>query len=84
MIRPENYRSSVREDGEHPDRIAALWYLIACYLAQDKIREALNINYQLYKAIENCGGQGLGKDHIMAERVLEKRKELEGFLERKL
>jgi tetratricopeptide (TPR) repeat protein len=80
VIRPEKYINSVRDDGEHPDRIAALWYLMSCYSAQDKNREALSISYQLYEAIENCGGEGLGKDHIMAKKVLERRRELETSL----
>lgn len=80
VIQPEKYTSSVREDGEHPDRIAALWYLMSCYSAQGKNREALDINYQLYRAIEKCGGEGLGKNHIMAKKVLERRRELEASL----
>lgn len=80
VIRPEKYVDSVRNDGEHPDRIAALWYLMSSYSVQDKNREALDISHQLYKAIENCGGEGLGKDHIMAKKVLERRRELETSL----
>lgn len=76
VIRPEKYIHSVRDDGEHPDRIAALWYLMSCYSAQEKNREALDISYQLYRAIENCGGEGLGKNHILAKKVLERRREL--------
>ncbi|KAI9677285.1 MAG: hypothetical protein M1829_002627 [Trizodia sp. TS-e1964] len=80
VIQPDKYIHSVRAEGEHPDRIAALWYLMNCYSAQGKNKEALNISHELSKAIENCGGEGLGKNHNIAKTVLKKRKELEAML----
>lgn len=80
VTQPEKYRYSVRDDGEHPDRIAALWYLMNCFLAQEKNGEALEVNYRLYEALESLGGEGLGKNHIIATKALQKRKELEAWL----
>jgi hypothetical protein len=35
------YRKATDQDGEHPDRIIALWYLIGCLERQGKFAEAL-------------------------------------------
>ena len=77
VVQPDNYRRFARDDGEHPDRIGHLWYLMQCYMVQNKYREALDTSRELYAAIENCGGQGLGKEHLLAKRVLESARTLE-------
>lgn len=80
VIQREKYVHCVRADGEHPDRIAALWYLMSCYMIQNKWQEALDISLELSRAIENCGGEGLGKHLVMAKKVDERRRENENSL----
>lgn len=75
-IQRHRYKGSQREDGEHTDRIQALWFLLKCYQLQGKIEEAIIISDELWEAVHSIGGEGLGPQHIFAKLLAEKREEL--------
>lgn len=60
VIQRHRYGSAARDDGEHPDRIFAMRYLLKCYTEHGKLRDALGICDQIQEAICTIGGQGLG------------------------
>ncbi|KAI4268223.1 MAG: hypothetical protein L6R35_006783 [Caloplaca aegaea] len=80
-IRRQRYESSARDDGEHPDRIAALFYLLGCNQAQGKIGDAMRVCEELVQAVSTIGGQGLGLLHPFAKQLQVKREELKRLLE---
>lgn len=67
VIQRHRYGSAARDDGEHPDRIFAMRYLLMCYEEHGKFREALNMCDQIQEAISTIGGQGLGLLHPIAK-----------------
>lgn len=67
VIQRHRYGSAARDDGEHPDRIFAMRYLLKCYIAHGKVRDALDICEQIQEAISTIGGQGLGLLHPIAK-----------------
>jgi tetratricopeptide (TPR) repeat protein len=71
VVDKPQYRRSSGEDGEHPDRIIALWYLVDCLERQCKWREALDICESLVVALQEIGGQGLGPKHKFAGMLRE-------------
>lgn len=81
VIQRQRYESSARDDGEHPDRIAALFYLLRCNQKQGKIGDAMRVCEELVEAVSTIGGQGLGLLHPFAKQLEEKREELKGLLE---
>ena len=76
VIQRHKYETSVREDGEHPDRIDYMWMLLNCYDAQGKIDDAIRIGEELHEAVTTIGGQGLGTKHVFAKRLADKQEEL--------
>ncbi|KAL8696273.1 MAG: hypothetical protein Q9224_002880 [Gallowayella concinna] len=76
VIQQERFASAARDDGEHPDRIAYLWFLINCYQKHGKVDDALRVSDELLEAISTIGGQGLGLLHPFAKQLQERRKEL--------
>lgn len=81
VIQRQRYESNARDDGEHPDRIAALFYLLRCNQKQGKIEDAMRVCEELVEAVSTIGGQGLGLLHPFAKQLQEKREELKGLLE---
>ncbi len=67
VIQRHRYGSAARDDGEHPDRIFAMRYLLICYTEHRKFREALDVCDQIKEAISTIGGQGLGLLHPIAK-----------------
>lgn len=67
VIQRHRYESAARDDGEHPDRIFAMRYLLNCYIAHGKYRDALNMCDQIREAISSIGGEGLGLLHPIAK-----------------
>ncbi|KAL8942226.1 MAG: hypothetical protein Q9211_001493 [Gyalolechia sp. 1 TL-2023] len=80
-IKRQRYESSARDDGEHPDRIVALFRLLRCNQAQGKIGDAMRVCEELMQAVSTIGGQGLGLLHPFAKLVQVKRDELKRLLE---
>lgn len=66
VMQRHRYGSAARDDGEHPDRIFAMRYLLMCYKEHGKFRDALNMCDQIREAISTIGGQGLGLLHPIA------------------
>lgn len=66
VIQRHHYGSAARDDGEHPDRIFAMRYLLMCYKEHGKFKDALNLCDQIKEAISTIGGQGLGLLHPIA------------------
>jgi len=81
VVQPQHYKSAARDDGEHPDRILALWYLLNCYQLQGKIEHAIRTCDDLVECVNTIGGQGYGKSHVFAKRLAAKRDELEELRE---
>ncbi|KAI4116581.1 MAG: hypothetical protein LQ345_003026 [Seirophora villosa] len=76
VIQRQRFESSARDDGEHPDRIAYLWYLVQCYQKHGKVGEASRTCDELIEAVSTIGGQGLGLLHPFAKQLHERREEL--------
>jgi hypothetical protein len=79
VVEKKKYDLSARKDGDHPDRIYALWFLIQCYQLHGKTYRALEVLGELEEVIATIGGQGLGKLHPFAKRLTVKREELESY-----
>ena len=77
VIQRQRYATAARDDGEHPDRILAMYYLLECYQLQRKIEDAIRICNELSEGVRTIGGQGLGSVHPFAQQLLDKRSELE-------
>ncbi|KAL9103669.1 MAG: hypothetical protein Q9187_008982 [Circinaria calcarea] len=71
VIQRQRYKSAAR-DGEHPDRIIAMWYLLRCYQAQGKFSDAIRMCDEISDGLSTIGGHG----HPFAKRLLDRRKEL--------
>lgn len=72
----EKYAKAAAKDGEHPDRILAVWNLIDCLERQgvhEKLEEALRLCKELEYNIPRVGGHGLGAKHkfngMLADRM---------------
>lgn len=71
VIQRQRYKSAAR-DGEHPDRIIAMWYLLQCYQAQGKFGDAIRMCDEISDGLSTIGGHG----HPFAKRLLDRRNEL--------
>lgn len=70
IIHKSRYKFAAQEGGDHPERFAALWYLMRCYERHGKVDDALFQAKELLNALEAIGG-GRGLNHPFATRVLE-------------
>lgn len=77
VVQRQRYASAARDDGEHPDRIQAMFYLLNCYQLQGKMEEVSRIHDELSQAIDKLRWEGSGSHHVLTQRLLEKRFELE-------
>lgn len=68
------YAKAAYDDGEHPDRIMAVWYLVECLERQGrtKLPEALQLCEELQIDIVNIGGHNLGPGHVFYGKLLNK------------
>jgi tetratricopeptide (TPR) repeat protein len=78
VVEKPQYRKATNEDGEHPDRIIALWYLTGCLEKQGKFRDALQVCEGLMESLREIGGNGLGTRHKFASILREEIEKLEG------
>jgi tetratricopeptide (TPR) repeat protein len=72
------YKNAARNDGNHPDHIATLWYLVQYYELRGNVKDAIARVVELEDVLDSIGGEGLGKQHPFAKKVAAKREELEG------
>ncbi|KAK2748973.1 hypothetical protein FQN57_007256 [Myotisia sp. PD_48] len=81
VIEKRNYELSKRADGEHADRLQAMWFLAHCYEDQGRIDDALKICEQLTELLRTFGGETTKKPHKLWQYVAEKKEELLGLKE---
>jgi tetratricopeptide (TPR) repeat protein len=75
------YRKYTDEDGDHPDRIIALWYLVGCLQKQKKFQMALDTCEELKVSLKEIGGQGKGTQHPFMLMLQDQISTLEAMLE---
>ena len=73
VIQRHHYQSSGRDDGEHPDRLMAMWFLANCYDEQGQIENAVSVCKDIEHGLIALGGQ----NHPFAEKVRNRKLELE-------
>ncbi|KAL4943875.1 hypothetical protein BDV06DRAFT_220835 [Aspergillus oleicola] len=76
VIQTGHYAEVKRAEGEHTDRVQAMWFLVHCREDQGQISEALKICQELVELIRDFGGEGLGQQHKFWGYVNEKKEEL--------
>ncbi|KAL2845384.1 tetratricopeptide repeat domain-containing protein [Aspergillus pseudodeflectus] len=76
VIEAQNFAHSKRADGEHIDRVQAMWFLVHCHEDQGKISEALQMGEKVTQLVANFGGKGLGRQHKLWGYVQEKNEQL--------
>ncbi|UNI16617.1 hypothetical protein JDV02_003040 [Purpureocillium takamizusanense] len=76
VIQKHNYEQSKRADGEHVDRVQAMWFLVHCYEDQGRIDDAIKICEEVIQLTRSFGGEGLGQQHKFWRHVREKSEEL--------
>ncbi|KAI9892831.1 MAG: hypothetical protein M1814_000990 [Vezdaea aestivalis] len=77
VIKRHRYSRAARDDGEHPDRINAMRYLLSCYVEHGKVPEALDMCDQIRESISTIGGQKLGLSHPIAKWLQKTKLDLE-------
>ena len=67
------YKAGAREEGDHPDRLMAIWYTVECYQLQGKVEGAIQLCTEIVDSLQKMpkGGQ-----HPLAMQAKEKRSEL--------
>jgi tetratricopeptide (TPR) repeat protein len=76
LIHKPQYRRTTDEDGDHPDRIAAMWFLSECLEKQGKFQDALDACEGMLVALQGIGGNGRGMNHKFRLMLLRKIDEL--------
>jgi hypothetical protein len=77
VIQRQRYAIVAPGDGEHPDRVQAMFYLVQCYQLQGKVEDAIRICADLSKGINKLHWEASGLHHVFAQRLREKRAELQ-------
>ena len=67
IIPKQLYQEFTDEDGDHPDRIGAMWWLVGCLEKQGRPAEALAVAEEVVQALESIGGHGKGSEHKFAK-----------------
>ncbi|KAJ5133888.1 Tetratricopeptide-like helical [Penicillium atrosanguineum] len=73
------YEETKRGDGEHTDRLQAMWFLVHCLEDQGKIDEALDMCEKVARLVQDFGGEGLGQKHKFWQFLKEKSVELQNL-----
>jgi len=63
LIDKRRYAQLADEDGDHPDRLTALWFFVKCLEKQGKYCEALERSTEFVTALAAIGGQSRGMKH---------------------
>ncbi|KAI1653470.1 hypothetical protein F4813DRAFT_399857 [Daldinia decipiens] len=64
------------EDGDHPDRMVAMWFQVKCLDKQGKPAGALRLCDSILVALRDVGGNRLGLNHKIVKMVERKKAEL--------
>ncbi|KAI0122394.1 hypothetical protein F4814DRAFT_458068 [Daldinia grandis] len=70
------YKLFTDEDGDHPDRISAMWFQVKCLDKQGKSAGALRLCDGILTALGDVGGNRLGLNHKIVKMVERKKAEL--------
>ncbi|RAK79532.1 tetratricopeptide repeat domain-containing protein [Aspergillus fijiensis CBS 313.89] len=76
VISKQRYEQSRRADGEHTDRIQAMWFLLHSYEDQGRVDDALQISEEITQLLYDFGGEGLGPKHKLWGHLQKKRESL--------
>ncbi|RAH80854.1 hypothetical protein BO86DRAFT_400523 [Aspergillus japonicus CBS 114.51] len=76
VVSKQRYEQSKRADGEHTDRIQAMWFLLHSYEDQGRVDDALQISEEIAQLLYDFGGQGLGPKHKLWGHLQNKREDL--------
>ncbi|KAF3767824.1 hypothetical protein M406DRAFT_328878 [Cryphonectria parasitica EP155] len=66
VVDKPQYRKATDEDGEHPDRLGAQWFLADCLTRQGKLQQAVDLCRETMQSLQEIGGNGLGMQHRFA------------------
>ena len=50
------YKAGAREEGDHPDRLMAMWYTVECYQLQGKFAGAIQLCEEILESLRILGG----------------------------
>ena len=76
LAQKPQYSRASDEDGDHPDRLAALWFLVGCLEKQEKLDEAFKVCETLTVGLREIGGRGMGSRHKISAKVQKEMVEL--------
>lgn len=71
VIQRHRYQNGA-QDGEHSDRIIAMWFLLQCYQKQDKVEDAIRVCNEISEGLNTLGAHR----HPFYKRILDKQNEL--------
>ena len=72
VMDPAGYKTGAREEGDHPDRLFAVWYAVECYTQQGKFEEGMRRCDEIADTLQAFGGG----EHPFAEKARGRKKEL--------
>lgn len=67
------YKAGAREEGDHPDRLMAMWYTVDCYQLQGKVEGAIQLCTEILGSLQQMLG---GELHPLAMQAKERLSEL--------
>ena len=67
------YKDGAREEGDHPDRLMAMWYTVDCYQLQGKVEGAMKLCTEIVGSLRQMPK---GEQHPLAIQAKEKLSEL--------
>lgn len=76
LIHKPQYRRTTDDDGEHPDRIAAMWFLAGCQEKQGKFQQAIELCEEMLVALLEIGGKRQSLNHKFRLMLIKKLDEL--------
>lgn len=71
VIQRHRYQNGA-QNGEHLDRIMAMWYLLQCYQKQGKVEDAIHVCDEISEGLNTLGAHL----HPFYKRIVDKQKEL--------
>lgn len=72
VIEPSRYKAGARKEGDHLDRLLAMWKTMECYHLQGKVEEATELCTEVLDSLRRMGGE----KHALATMAKEKLSEL--------
>ena len=72
VMDPANYKTGAREEGDHPDRLQAMWFAVECYTIQGKFEEGIRRCEEIADTLQAFGGG----QHPFAEKARKRKDQL--------